>query len=259
MRIVLFSAFPQEIRYIVRGLRASMCVRLPFTTYAARFSSHDISIVLTGMGIRSVEAAMAYAFKEHRPDVVISAGFGGALYPGIGAGELVAASKIYLLSSSAFERKDTFSSGHDVHICETTAGYTFFRGLYDRAEIREGSIVTLRNWMRKEDVRAMLPRDLLLPVCDMETFPLARYTQQAGIPFLALRSITDCSDEDIPEELLSVSDASGAYRFSRAVRLLLGKPRLIPRSMKLGIRSTIASRRMGEAVKTILTAVTSDQ
>jgi hypothetical protein len=86
----------------------------------------------------------------------------------------------------------------------------------------------------------------------METFPLAKAALARGLPFVAIRSITDRSHEEIPPELLCVSDESGNYRLSRALDVLLRKPSLIPRAIHLRRNSAIASRNLWRAVKALM-------
>jgi hypothetical protein len=105
--------------------------------------------------------------------------------------------------------------------------------------------------MKKSEIKKALPR-LPLPVCDMETFPLAKLSMRKGLPFFAIRSITDRADEEIPLELLDVSDESGQYKLSRALRLILSRPKLISEIAKLGRNSRIASNSLWHAVKTLV-------
>ncbi|HTR44268.1 MAG TPA: hypothetical protein VMH06_01055, partial [Thermodesulfovibrionales bacterium] len=78
---------------------------------------------------------------------------------------------------------------------------------------------------------------------------------QKNLRFFAIRSITDRRDEEIPYELLDVSDESGRYRPGRALWLLLSNPRLIPESIKLGIHARTAGNSLWEAVRCLIEAL----
>ena len=103
-----------------------------------------------------------------------------------------------------------------------------------------------------ETVKRLLPAEIAFPVCDMETFPLVETARQRQLPFLGVRSITDRADEEIPRALLKVNDASGSYRFLRAVFLLLSKPRLIPAAIRLGRRGAVASENLWRAFEAVV-------
>ena len=89
----------------------------------------------------------------------------------------------------------------------------------------------------------------------METFSLAEVASARQIPFLAVRSITDLADEEIPPEFVELADSSGWQQFMRAAGLLLSKPRLIPAAAKFATRSRKASEALWLAFDTLARAL----
>jgi nucleoside phosphorylase len=191
------------------------------------------------MGSHNAEAAFEHVLGKYRPDFMISVGFGGALYDSATVGDLIYASRFFLIGEKV---EDAVELSGTVRI---------FGRLSGMVTMREGTILTLQRWMKKSEIKKALPR-LPLPVCDMETFPLAKLSMREGLPFFAIRSITDRADEEIPLELLDVSDESGQYKLSRALRLILSRPKLISEIAKLGRNSRIASNSLWHAVKTLV-------
>jgi len=241
MRLAIFSAFPQEIRPLVKNLNAARISKtLPFPLFLAPHASGEVIVVLTGMGTHNAEASLNYVVREHSPSIILSSGFGGALYDDAAIGELIWASKVLLVNDGIRETLDLPDRNQ------------LFSRLSRKLTIQEGSFVTLERWMKKPEIKHALSRPPPFPVCDMETFPLAKVSLARGLPFVAIRSITDRSHEEIPPELLCVSDESGNYRLSRALNVLLGKPSLIPRAIALGRNSAIASRNLWRAVKALM-------
>ena len=106
--------------------------------------------------------------------------------------------------------------------------------------------------MSKAEIRKVLPEGLPFPVCDMETFFLVRGAKDAGLPVICLRAVTDRADEEIPEEFLRVTDESGKYRLSLAVRLILGRPKIIGRIFSIGMNARTASNNLSRAVKSLI-------
>ena len=117
---------------------------------------------------------------------------------------------------------------------------------------REGSIITLTEIMTKSKIKKMIHGSLPFPVCDMESFYLARFSHQNRVPFFAMRAITDRLEEDVPPEFLSVTDGMGRYRFYRAIGLLLAKPMLIPAAAGFGRNAAKASKSLGKAVGSLI-------
>ncbi len=240
MKVAIFGAFPQELRHILRNLKVTLKAKNPFTLFVGKYSFHDIIVVQSGMGRAGTEAAFNFVIQEYRPDFVLSAGFGGALYDNAKVGDLIWGSKVCLASDRV---TDTVALQKAGEVSPT---------LSDLRTMREGCIVTLERWMKKSEVNRILPDGCSAPVCDMETFFLAKLSLQRGIPFYGIRSVTDCAGEEIPFQLLSVSDESGKYGFFQAVSLLMRKPQLIPAAMKLGISSVKASRSLWKAIKSLI-------
>ncbi len=234
MIVVLFAAFPQELKQIRKMIRS---------VSRERRLRCDVIPVQTGVGVQSAEVAFDCVFRNSRPDLVLSVGFGGALYEGAGIGDIVWSSKARLLDDVPGCEMDFKNVIPDSEI-----GRRLGQKLNEVVSAREGNIVTLAAMMPKAKIRKMIPGGLMHPVCDMETFYLARLSHQHRVPFLALRAISDDLDEDIPPELFGVTDENGLYRVARALGLLLAKPALIPASVKLGINAARASKSLGDAV-----------
>ena len=241
MRAALFAAFPQEITEIIRNLKGvQRPKRHPFSLFLGEYSSNEIIVVLAGMGSGNTEAALECILKEYKPDLVLSSGFGGALYDGAVIGEIVWGSKVILIRDGIAETIE-LSRIRDI-FCRLPANFT----------VHEGNILTLERWMKKSEIKKILLQEFSFPVCDMETFFLAKLSMKRGVPFIAFRSITDRADEEIPPEFLHVTDESGRYRLSRALRMIFSKPKLIPNIIRTGKNSVIASNTLWRFVKTLI-------
>lgn len=241
MRVALFSAFPHELREILRKIGVAETMREDlFDVSLADHSSHEVIVVRTGIGVHNAERALDYVLKHHAPEIVISLGFAGALYNGALIGEVIWASRVLLVTEGA------------VGILDLQNGKDMFERLSAKLAMREGSVLTLDTWRKKSEIRKMVSGEFPYPVCEMETFPLAKLSQEKGVRFFAIRSITDRSDEDIPLELLDVCDESGHYRLSRALALLLSRQGLIPGSIKLGVHSYMAGKSLWRATSALI-------
>jgi len=262
VRLAIFSAFPHELKYIVKNFTITKKLKkYPFHIFFTKYSSCEIILVQTGMGTHNAEASLKYILGKYSPNCILSLGFGGALYDGAIVGDLIWVSKVLLIPESAVE-KSRFnflkSGGIDSryawkqYLLEIPKAREIFSKLSDKIAMHEGCILTLEKWMKKSEVKKMLPEKLPFPICDMETFFLADFSIKRGLSFFAVRSITDRVDEEIPPELFNVSDETGNYRLSRALRLLLGNPELIPASIKLGRNSNIAAKNLWPVVKSLV-------
>jgi len=241
MRLAIFSAFPHEVKPLVKNLSAARISKtLPFTLFLAPYLSGEVIVVQTGMGTHNIEASLSYVIEKHAPTILLSSGFGGALYDEATIGELVWASKVLLVNNGVRGTLDLPDRKR------------LFGTISQKLAIRRGSVVTLEKWMEKPDIKRALAGQFSFPVCDMETFPLAKASVKYGLPFVAIRAITDRSHEEIPPQLLNVSDKSGHYRLSRSLKVLLGNPSVIPRAVTLGRNSAIAAENLWRAIKVFM-------
>ena len=251
MRLAIFSAFPQETKNLIRSFRPiEKSVRRSLILYFARYFFREIIVAQTGMGAKNTEAALKCVVKDYSPDLLLSVGFGGALYSGASAGDIICARRVFLVPENIPQGSAPDHMKLDSQ--EIPDAVTIVSRLSGRIQIHEGCILTLEKHMEKSAIRKILPGDLSFPVCDMETYFLARLAKEIGLPFLSLRAITDRADEEIPAELLRVTDESGKYKLSLAIRLILGRPQIIGHIFKIGINARMASNNLSHGVKSLI-------
>jgi nucleoside phosphorylase len=250
MIAAIFAAFPQELKHICNNRPSAQNPQdSPLPLQGKQHPLWHIIAEQTGMGAGNMETAFRRMLREGRPDIVLSAGFGGALYEDARIGDIVWSSRAFLLRG---ERTPQHEHLPEDAVPDSDLGRRIGEKLHEKTAAREGSIVTLPEMMTKSKIKKIIPGGLPFPVCDLETFYLARLSHQNRVPFLALRSITDRLDEDIPPELMAVTDGTGQYRFLRAIGLLLARPKLIPLSVRLGRNAALASRSLGKAVTSLM-------
>ncbi len=247
MKLAFFSAFPQELTYIIKNLGAERVRNSQHIIWTARAAAKEIIIVLSGMGTTNSEAAWKYVHEEYRPDYIISVGFGGALYDGAGIGDLIAASGVLLYPDA-----DEETAHRRRNYLEVPGAKDILRKMTCPDRVQDGTILTLKRRVNKSAIEKDLLQGLPFPVCDMETFPLAKLSIREGLPFCAIRAVTDRAHEDIPEELFGVTDSYGNYNLSRALRIILGKPALIPSCIRMAKNARLASRKLWQAVEELI-------
>ncbi len=248
-RILLCAPLAREFKYVL-GNFPSLKRWASGDVFSARTASGEVVLLRTGIGTRRSESSLTSLLREFRPDLIVSLGFAGALREGLTAGDLVWASRVFFLSYGASRNEGTELP--EIYLPDA-------RKVADRlaAEIsvREGCIVTLEDLVTKPEVRKRLPAEIPPPVCDMETFALAGVAARQGIPFFAVRSVSDISAHEIPAELLDIFDESGKILFFRLFGRVLRKPGLIRDMLHLRRDSERAAKSLGVITKSIIDAV----
>lgn len=239
MNVSVFYSFPQELAPLRRQVCAVPATASPCKTLQATYRSHGLTFFEAGMGQKAAGKALLHQMAGQKPDLVISAGFCGALAQGIPIGTVVLATDVILCNGMGVVDSLAIPLVID---CELI-----------HAPIKPGRMVTLEQRMEKQAVREFVSGTPTLTVCDMESYYLAKNSLGLGALFIALRSVSDSAPTDIPCALFDVCDAvSGAYSPIRAVSVLLTNPRLIPGTLALGFHARTAAWRLSQAVIALL-------
>ena len=200
----------------------------------------DVALVVSGIGEDRAYAAAKRASAAFRPGAIISAGFSGGLDEGLKAGDVVVGQST---ASPVRGRAAVYRS--DPALLDAALG-----GLR-AAESSPGDLVTvpvtLVTSQDKQDVAA----EGGWVAADMESAGSARAAYEDGIPFIAIRAITDTLRMDLPVDFNRFI-RHGRLNYPRFFLHVATHPISIPRLMLLGRNSTLAARNLAETVGRIV-------
>ncbi len=250
-KVLICAAMPQELKFIRRNLSKTKGEK---RSYGAVFStltnSAEVTLLRTGVGTINAESSIKSLLRKLHPDLIMSLGFGGALYEGLVAGDLIWASRVFFLRTPLAGREPTeishISLPEAKKIADKIPGSIFYR---------EGCIVTLEHFMGKHEIRKSLPDGVSFPVCDMETFVLAKTAMERRIPFFAARSVSDTASQEIPRELFDITDEWGNIAYLSLIKSVLQKPGLAKDVLLLEKNSLKAAKSLAAIVKSFLDTV----
>lgn len=177
MKVIAF-ALPQESRELIATLREprwSGSSRLPVIT--GKLGTQAVAVLHTGMGAASAREALALFWQRHGGDgieAILGAGFAGALDPSLAAGALVLWGEPQWLG------------------CARAALGT---------PVRVGAVTSAPEPLETPRAKAQWARLTGAVAVDMETATVADFCREKGVPFLALRAISDTAREALPVPL----------------------------------------------------------
>lgn len=176
----------------------------------------DVRVVVTGMGAASAERHAAEAIADGAT-AAISTGFCGALDPGLALGDVVVPAQVM----------------------DAATGETFpcDRALAIGAGTPAGTLVTTARVVTDPAARAALDGVAV----DMESAGIARACARAGVPFAAIRAVTDRAGDVLPH-MDGVLDDHGHVHGLAMARRLAAHPREITAWARLA-RGAGAARR----------------
>lgn len=239
-RILIVAALPLEVRPFLRQIKAK--ARRDLGLPAWDWEAGGAVVALSGMGAAAARRAGETLVGRCRPELLVSVGFGGALTPGLAAGDLILGETFWHYSPDTRELK-AGSQPAAPRPLPRLCGALKQAGL----TAVTGSLVTTSRIIhkgRQGEPLAGLPR----PVLDLETGVLAELAASQGIAFLSLRAITDGPAEEIPEFLHTAGDPGASLGVGAALRWLAADFRRFRDLLFLWRRSRGAARQLARAL-----------
>ena len=208
-----------------------------FTLRQGMFRERDILVVLTGMGPEKARHAADAVLQAHKPREVFSAGFAGALTADLAQGQLFFPSEV---------------------CAEALRQITLENRVQKRAELPEnahfgGRMVTLSGVAATPEKRQKTAAQYAAVAADMETFALAELCTDRGIPFLALRCISDDVNSAISDDVQKIGEQeSFMAQLGAAMKVAWNRPKSLAEMYRLRENALVASLALAEALEVLL-------
>ena len=186
----------------------------------------DVRVVVTGMGAAPAERHAAAAIADGAV-AAIAAGFCGALDPTLGLGDVIVPQRVVdAVTGEAFACDASLTAG---------------------AGRPHGTLVTAARVVGNPAARASLDGVAV----DMESAGVARACARAGVPFAAVRAVTDRAGDVLPDFAGVVDDTGRVHRMAMARRLVM-HPAEIAAWTRLARGASAARRGLVPAVTAML-------
>lgn len=242
MKIAIITAILSEFRAVADSLGAVTPVSLG-KLRAGRCASfgHEFLLVESGMGLDNAARAAEAIVKHDRPDLLISAGFCGAVQAGLQVGDVVVAKQIVISHESGFEEIPVRLSGSGLSFVarEAAVGERVVGGVF----------VTTSSIVSKSSLAGRVPGHYRHPVVEMESGAIAIIAVERSIPLLAIRAVSDDAGEEFGFTLDEFCDADmRRIRFHKVFLTIMRKPRIIPQLVRLSFSSRTAARNLTGAL-----------
>ena len=203
--------------------------------------TQTLLLLETGVGAAAMDQALSWLLADpplngapYRPSLVLSAGFSGAVVPGLNVGDLILASE--MCAADGVCRPATWPVG---------------KTAYPR-----GRLLTVANLVGRPEEKRRLGEQSGAVAVDMETAVVASMCSAAGVPFGCLRVISDDVDTPLSEALLDVL-RGGRVGPARLAAAVLRRPSLIAELMRLGAHTRTAARRLAVGLEDLLASQSS--
>jgi adenosylhomocysteine nucleosidase len=204
--------------------------------YKGDIHGRDVALFVSGIGAARAYETAKSACRALPLTAYISIGLSASLSADLKPGSLVVAESTASLSDGLVHRSDEKL----LMLARKTLG-----GEASFGSVAVSSSVITYSKNKKEV--ALSCKALAL---DMETSGAARACGEEGVPFLAIRAISDALEEDLPVDFnLFVKDGLDWPRF---ILHVVTHPGVIPGLIRLGKNSRVAARSLAGAVEKLV-------
>jgi adenosylhomocysteine nucleosidase len=201
--------------------------RRDFDLFRARIGSSEVTVLLTGMGSENARNAMGSISLE-RPDLLISTGLAGALDAALHPGDIVVARTSVVNDRSLKTESDA--------------------GLLDLAAQAGALVVNV--FLTSETIVATAREKQLLSVSgsvvEMETTYVLAEAVRRQVPAVAVRSISDTAEEDLPVDFQRIADSRGHVKVGGLLKELVLHPHRLPLLVRFGQQSRASSEALAD-------------
>jgi len=209
-----------------------------------RIGNYDCVLVQSGMGRQRAEDALRAVLAQYHPVAVLSLGFCGALAATLRVGDLVVCSPVGALLK--------LPSGPDVapspvgwlHCDDALVHQALAVPMPPAAgQLVDGGCLTVPSAVGPRDVKQWLSESFPSVAVDMESFWIGLLAQEAGVPWLVVRSISDTLAESLPS-FEGLVDDFGRASLTTLSRYLLRHPLRVTQLVRLGLQAHRAAKRL---------------
>jgi adenosylhomocysteine nucleosidase len=231
--ICIICAIQLEIRPILKRFPSiGISCSADFPAWRFQAFGKNITLIQSGIGVnKAAKAASAAAALD--PEIIISAGFCGALSPSTSLGEVFLAEKLYHCSSGSITRETTPDPGLAALI---------------GTGLRRGTFITTDEIIEKSRVCSLLPDPAAINLLEMESSAVADVCRSQGIRFSAIRSVSDTADHDPCSLFRRICDSDFNISMVKVALSLIKKPATLSEFLQLSRSSAIAGKSLSEAV-----------
>lgn len=231
--ICIICAIRQETGPILKlfpSTRIASFTDLPAWRFQA--FGHSVTLIQSGIGASKAAKAVAAAV-EFAPEVIVSAGFCGALTDEIAAGELFLAEKLYTFSLGIIDAAIT----PDQELNNLIG-----------TRLNKAIFITTAGIIEKRHLYPLLPDPEATSMIEMESSAVAAACRTNGVRFIAIRSVSDTAAQDPARLFQLISDTDYNISIIRAALTLIKKPSLLPEYLQLHRNIVIAGKSLSEAI-----------
>jgi nucleoside phosphorylase len=203
--------------------------------YFTEINGAEVGVVLTGAGPRqAVLAAAEIHWSEFETGgFCISSGLAGALRTEYQIGQVLAARSVFSEIPRTDHEGSLLPSSNSLIAFAEECGATVADRFYSADRV-VGRVEEKQYLGRNSDA------------VEMESFEILHEAKEHGIPAVAIRSISDLADEELPLDMNRIFSEDGEVSVPGVVAEVVRRPQSIPGLVRLGQQSSRAAESLAQ-------------
>ncbi|MBI3406599.1 MAG: hypothetical protein HY046_14190 [Acidobacteria bacterium] len=208
----------------------------PARMFKKQIGSADVFVLITGMGPKIGEFNLSSAFGLH-PDICISSGLAGALKPELRHGEILVASSV----TSHQATTQLYCDDNLIRAAVACGAHSV------------NSFLTVDHLVSSAKEKTGLAQ--LADAVEMESAIVLAAAEKRNIQRLAVRAVSDVSEDELPSFAGELVGADGNVRIGRVVSQVAMNPAAIPSLVRLGRNSRKAAKELCHFLDRFITSL----
>lgn len=231
---IVFALPVEAGRFADRVAEARRIEAADLVLHEGEVGGRVVAWVVGGVGVERAARACRLLVDGHRPRVVVSAGFAGALAADLDRGRVVTPQAAVRAEAEAIDLAPVESV----------------------ATSRRLTIATVDHIVSTVAQKQQLATETGADLVDMETWAVAREALAAGVPCRSLRVVSDDATETLPPEIAGLAEAASPWRrLGAALRTVGRRPAAAADLWKLYERAVVDSRTLADALEREITSL----
>lgn len=230
--IALVTAFPMELALLTKGWQQQY-IAGRYAVHYCTINSVPIYVLVTGMGFEHTKNAVTAFIQNHSIKYIIATGYAGGLDSKISHGDLIVANKLTFLSSN--------NINHPLYPKEELL-HVFKNSDLKNLKIHNGPLVSSTQIIT--EVHRKYKISSLGIALDMESFAVAKTAEEHGIPWGAVRVVTDTWNETLPFDFSKHQKPNGQINYIKVILSTIKQPSNIRHLLRLGKHSRLATQNL---------------
>jgi adenosylhomocysteine nucleosidase len=216
--------------------------------HCGALGGRPVVLAKSGMGAERARRLTRALLERYAPRALLIAGFGASLRHEIAPGDLVLPDEVEDVSTPQ-------RNAQKIHACHPDSRLRLLACsiAMSGAPVHSGILVTMPGIATPTEKHMIASWNRRLAALDNETAGAAAEAEAAGVPWLAVRAITDGPDDEFPFDFARFTNpATGETNRLRVLLATLVRPWKIPALIRLGRRSSLAAGNLAAFIEMLL-------